>query len=577
MSAVVLSEPQAGSPRPGALTGRMSRGSVVTVSRLAFVVVVGFLVLDPLIRLQLLAFGHGLSGYSQAVHSPDFAKVVETTVYLALGSLVIALVLGTALASFAIRVPPRWQWMSVLPILPIVIPAVANVTGWAFLLSPRVGYLNIELRRLSFLFPGSTGPVDIYSVPWIIVLTGFGLTSFVYVFVRTGLRDLNEELMEAAQVSGASPLRTYLTVVIPLLRPVLLYGGGIALLLGLGQFTAPLLLGGQENVQVLTTQMYNYTSQPPVNFPAAAAIGSPLLLAGIIVVFLQRVALGDQSRFVTHGGRAVRSPVRSSRWSVVPLGLYALVAIVLPLVGLVIVSLSPFYSAHIHPSHWTLDNFRSLFKGVVYQSVKTSILASAVGVVITVPLGYLAATILHDRSRGRFSGRLLDFIVNLPLGVPAVVFGVGFLYSYSRPPLILYGKTAVFVVVYVTLMLPYATRMLLGARMALGDQYVWAARVSGAGPLRVHAQIIAPLLRTAMAGAAALILVLLQQEFSASVLVRSGTSQVMGTQLFDLWTTSGYPEVAAMALLMCAITGVGVAIVTVLGGRPLRPRNRRAS
>ena len=69
---------------------------------------------------------------------------------------------------------------------------------------------------------------------------------------------------------------------------MLIYGGGIALLLGLGQFTAPLLLGGQDNVQVLTTQMYNYSSRPPVNFAIAAAIGSPLLIAGIAIVLLQK-------------------------------------------------------------------------------------------------------------------------------------------------------------------------------------------------------------------------------------------------------------------------------------------------
>ena len=558
----------------GALVSRLDRSFLARSSRIAFLVIVGFLVLDPLIRLQILAFGHGTVDYARALHSPGFASVIETTVYLALGSLAIALVLGTALALFAVRLPTSLQWMSVLPILPIVIPAVANVTGWAFLLSPRVGYLNVALRRASFLFPGNSGPIDIYSVPWIVVLTGFGLTSFVYVFVRTGLQDLNEEFTEASRVAGSSAMRTYFTVVLPLLRPVLLYGGGIALLLGLGQFTGPLLLGGQENVQVLTTQMYNYTSQPPVSFGVAAAIGSPLLLAGIIIVFLQRVALGDRSRFVTHGGRAVRTPSRSSRWACLPLAVFALVAIVLPLAALAVVSLSPFYSGHIQPSQWTLTNYQNLFKGAVFQSVKTSVIASSIGVAVTVPVGYLAAMILYDNRRDSALTSVLDFVVNLPLGVPAVVFGVGFLYSYSRPPFILYGKTAVFVVVYVTLMLPYATRMILGARVALGDQYVWAARVSGAGPLRTHMQIIGPLLRTAMVGAAALILVLLQQEFSASVLVASGTSQVMGTQLFDLWTTSGYPQVAAMALLMCFITGIGVVVVTLFG-LPGRSRAHR--
>ena len=65
--------------------------------------------------------------------------------------------------------------------------------------------------------------------------------------------------------------------------------------------------------------------------------------------------------------------------------------------------------------------------------------------------------------------------------MPAVVFGAGFLFTYTQPPLVLYGKTIVIVLVYVTLMLPFTTRMQLAARYSLGDSFEAAARASGAG------------------------------------------------------------------------------------------------
>ena len=81
------------------------------------------------------------------------------------------------------------------------------------------------------------------------IITGLSLASFVYLFVSSGFENINGELIEAAQVAGSSRAGVFFKVVLPLLRPSLVYGGGVALLLGLGQFTAPLLLGRNSGCQ----------------------------------------------------------------------------------------------------------------------------------------------------------------------------------------------------------------------------------------------------------------------------------------------------------------------------------------
>src|SRR6185436_14382449 len=107
------------------------------------------------------------------------------------------------------------------------------------------------------------GPVDIYTMPWIVILTGFGLTSFVYLFVSAGFSNISAEHLEAAHVAGSSTWGVFFKVILPLLRPTLIYGGGVALLLGLGQFTGPLLLGRNSGISVLTTEMYFQISDSP--------------------------------------------------------------------------------------------------------------------------------------------------------------------------------------------------------------------------------------------------------------------------------------------------------------------------
>ncbi len=282
-------------------------------------------------------------------------------------------------------------------------------------------------------------------------------------------------------------------------------------------------------------------------------------------MFVQRVVLGDQSRFVTHGGKGFKNDTRTSRWAILPIALYGVFGLALPLGSLVVVSLSPFYSADIDVGTFTLDNFRALFDDPqLYDAIRTSVIASLGGVAIALPVGYLVASVIYHRRYPRLA-RLLDVVVNLPLGVPAVVFGAGFLFVYTQEPLVLYGTRWVIILVYVTLMLPYATRLILAGRMALGEQYTEAARVSGAGPLAVAWRIVLPMMRPALAGAAALMFVLLTHEFAASLLVRSAQTQVMGTQLFTLWTTGSYPQVASMAVTMCVITAMGVFAAMAFG------------
>lgn len=544
------------------------RGWGARIGYLCLVLVLAYLVVLPLFRLQTLAFEDGARGYEAQYSRPDIAEVIWTTVKLGGVSLAIAMVLGTVLAFATSRLPAKFAFLRVIPVLPIVMPAIASVSGWAFLLSPGPGYLNAMFRRLPWWDHLESGPIDIYTPTWIIILTGFGLTSFVYLFVSAGMAGISAEHLEAAQASGSSQAGVFFRIVLPLLRPSLVYGGGVALLLGLGQFTGPLLLGSNTGVKVLTTEMYRRVSESPADFAAAAAAGSPLVILGLVVVLGQKALLGNQARFVTHGGKAFRSAPARSWWAVSTVVIYGLVALVAPLVGLGAVALSPYWSESIQWGSLTLDNFRVLFgTRDVIDSVVTSLVASSVAVAICVPLGFVMANLLV-RGRRYVVLRLIgDLITALPLGIPAVIFGVGFLLTYTQPPFILYGTRTVIILVYVVLMLPFATRLQMTALLALGETYAEASSTSGASSMVTNLRIILPLMRPAILSAVALMFILLTHEFAASLLVRAPTTQVMGTRLYDLWANGVYPQVAAMALLMTAVTGLGVAVAMVIGGR----------
>jgi iron(III) transport system permease protein len=531
---------------------------------------VGLAVIWPVLQLQWRAFADGGAAFSRLTELPRIERTVQVTIVLALCSSALAVVLGTLLAWCSSLLPARLRTVGeIAPILPLVVPAVASVTGWIFLLSPRVGYLNTALRKLPFLSSLEEGPFDIYSVTWIVVVTGLLLTAFVYVFVLTALKNMGQELEAAAAASGASPARGFFSVTLPLLRPSIVFSAGVVFLLGLGQFTAPLLLGRTTKIDVLTTEMFYLTMKYPIDFGLGAALGFPILVAGLAVVLLQRLALRDQRRYVVVSAKS-RYDMRQTRWwAAVVIGVYLLLTTVLPLMALLYVSVSPFWSGTVQFEVLTLRHWQSVLKNPsLLDAIFTSIKVSLIAIAILIPLGFAMAFALVQANRvARPIRALIDVIATTPMAVPASLMGFGLLFTYTQPPLQLYGTTAVIVITYVTLMIGHATRLQLTTLMATGSEFLEASRTCGAGPWRSFWRVLLPMCRKGIAATAALTFVLLFHEFSASLMVRSARTQVIGSVMYDVWAGGVYAEVAVLALIMVAVTVLGVALALAVGGR----------
>jgi len=542
------------------------------VPQLAWVLLalaVGFLVLWPVLQLQWRAFAEGGSAFSRLMALPRIGTTLTTTVVLAVLSSLLAVVIGTLLAWCASMLPQRVRRVGELaPLLPLVVPAVAAVTGWIFLLSPRVGYLNMLLRSLPGLDGLEEGPFNIYSVTGIIIITGMLLSSFVYVFVFTGLKNMGQELEAAAAACGASPAMRFFTITLPLLRPSIIFATGVVFLLGLGQFTAPLLLGRTAKIDVLTTEMFYLTERFPIDFGLGAALGSPILVLGLMVVLMQKLALGEQRRFVVVSARSKYNLRETRWWAAVVIGLYLLVTTVLPLLALIYVSVSPFWTGSLIVPELTLRHWSSVLgnKGLV-DAIWTSVATSVIGIAILIPLGFFMAFALLQSTRIAKPVRMaIDLFATLPIAVPASLMGFGLLFVYSQPPIQIYGTTAVLVVTYVTLMLGHSTRLQFTTLVATGQEFLEASKASGAGPMRSLFQVLLPMCRKGIAATAALTFVLLFHEFSASLMVRSARTQVIGSVMYDVWAGGIYSQVAVLALIMVVVTVIGVCIAGWLGG-----------
>lgn len=539
------------------LTSWGSSGAVVAL----LIVLIGL----PLGFVLGGAFADGGRPIVEVVTDPQFPKIMGTTIVLGIGSVIIAVVLGTLLAWCAHRLPPGRSWLGFLPLLPLVLPPMAIVVGYAFLFSPRVGYINSLLRMLPWWSDLTDGPTDLYTVFGIVLITGVIYTSFVFLFVKTALSQMHQDLIDAASAAGAGPITVFFRIVVPLLRPALVYGAITVLVMSLGQVTVPLYLGRQNGINVLSTAVLQELNGYPRDLGVVAAWGLPILLAGMAAIIVERNSLRDGKRFVTVGARGARPLRPAGPLGQAFIGIFAAATIVLPLIALIIVAFQPFWSATVVPADFTLQNFQTVLTDpALLAAVRNSVVFAGGAVLITVPLSYICAQLIYrSRNGAAIAVRILS---TAPLGIPAVIFGIGFLTAFILGPLKLYGNGFGLVVVYTVLMIPFTTRLMLGSLANIGRELDDAAAVNGAGILRRTVLINVPLAKSGLAAAAALVLMMMTHEFSASVLVRSPTTEVMGSVLYNLWNFGSYSETAVMALVMCVVTTICVSIAIAFGG-----------
>jgi len=542
-------------------------------------ILVGFLVLYPLFwvveasfRTSILDRTYTLVWYGK-VFVENSAPTVELfyhTVVLALGSTLLAVVVGVAAALLVARtdMPGRGAFTIVF-LSPFFLTPMITAVSWTLLASPRIGLYN-DLLRWVLRLDALTGPLDIYSEGGMIWVLGLYLSPYVYLFTSAALRSLDPSLEEAARMSGASAGGTLFRVTLQLVRPAILSSALLALILSFGQWGVPAILGVPVRTYVLTTAIWSNMAAWPTQREYAAVLSVALLVAAFIFVWAQRRALSGRS-FVTVTGRGFRAPAVALgrwRWPIAAAAWSFTVATgVMPLAALVYASVMSRWTTSLRLDLLTLRNYTGLasLEPQAFVAIANSLGLSVLGATLAISLS-LFVSLCITRERGPLA-RILDYVAMLPVSVPSVVFAVGLLMAYLRPPLVLYGTPYILILAYVTLFIPVGVRASTSALSQIDPALEEAARMSGAGPIRRLAMVLVPLIRPGLVAGWVLIYISLMKEVSSSILLGSPSVPVNATVLWSLWSLGAYGAVASFEVLCTVVMAVVAAVVLAVANR----------
>ena len=223
-----------------------------------------------------------LGNYRELLQVHVYFQTLLRSMWIAARVMLLALLLGYPLAYYvSFHAGARKDLLYQLVIIPLWVSYLVRAYAWKTILGSD-GVLNTLLQYVHL----TRHPVEflLYS-PFAVVLTLTHIyTPFAFLPIYASLEHIPRNLVEASHDLGASPLQTFWRVILPLSIPGVLAGATFAFVLSLGDFLAPLLLGGPSGIMISNIVVSLFGAA--YNWPLGAAISLCMLLLVISLLFL---------------------------------------------------------------------------------------------------------------------------------------------------------------------------------------------------------------------------------------------------------------------------------------------------
>lgn len=554
--------------RVGSLAEWLSPQTLVWLGMSALLVV---LVLWPMYHLVYASLktptGLSLANYEQLLGMQRFHEAFRNSIVLGLACGVIGMLIGTPLAWLCSRtnVPGR-AWIRFGVLGAFVAPGFVNALSWTLLAGPNAGLLNKIWMALT---GADSGIFNIFSLNGMIFVSLATVYPLAFLFMYNAFEMMDTEIEDAARVLGASPLRVFFTITLPLAWPAFLGGFILMFLESLILYGVPAVIGVPARVYVMTTQIWTLFEYPP-RLGLAAALSMPMLLITVVLLWMQRRMLARRSfvTFTGKGGRQRRIDLGPWKWPAVVFA-FTVIFFTFILPTLMLLSASVLKQAYrgFALDNLTLANYHYVLFSYeagtlsIRNSVLTSAVAATVGVLMAAVIAYIA-----ERKLVRFGG-MLAFLAMLPLVIPAMVFAVGLFAAYTQGPIVLYGTLWIIILAYLTKHLPFPFMSANAALASVHTELESAANILGASKLRVLRDITAPMIKGGLLAGWILVFTPAVKELSASILLYTRQTTVIPTAIMDAYLLPSWEAVASLSIILLLINAVVILVgYRLLGG-----------
>ncbi len=494
-----------------------------------------------------------LSDYKLIAEHDNTLKALQNTLLVSFTVSFCCLILSLPLAWVLTRtdLPNKKNFRSWF-CLPYTIPPFVGAIGWIILANPNSGLLTLWLKNIGV-------QLNIYSFWGLVWVETSFLFTFALLSALTALDKMDSSLEEAARLSGASPLRIFTDITLPILKPAILNGFILSFLATASSFGVPALIGGPARLYLLTTQIYSFQRTATLNSIQMAIATSAILGITTLVLLYSSQLFFSLSKNYTVTGKTPRPSLLQLKTFKVPvtifLSLLLFAIFLLPLLGLFLSAFSTTQGSWSFSQLGFSNFYRVLFETeetprALLQSFQLALSAAIFCTFFSFVFNYF----VH---RTKFFGRNASTIaISLPFSTPGTVLSLALIISFSQgifgigPSM--YSTLWLILIAYIVKYCSLSFKVVGDAYQQIHPSLEEAAQISGANFRQILFTIYWPMLKPALMASGFLVFMPALSELTMTILLTGPGLETIGTLIFSLQEYSDIGGGGA-AVLSCIV------------------------
>ncbi|MCS0502884.1 putative 2-aminoethylphosphonate ABC transporter permease subunit [Ancylobacter mangrovi] len=504
----------------------------------------------------------GLANFISYAQDPILRLSVFNSLWVAVLTVAIVVPLGFffsyALTRSCMPLKGLFKGIALLPILaPSLLPAIALI------------YIFGNQGYLKWLMFGHS----IYGPVGIIMAQVFHCLPFVVLIMTTALATADARLYEAAETLNTSRWRIFWTITFPSVRYGLINASLVVFTTAIVDFGIAKVIGGKFNM--LAIDVYRQIIGQ-ANFQMGAVIGVILLFPAVLTFIVERVTYKHQTSQLT--ARAVMLQPKPSR-GFDRLMLLAVAVLAVPILGIIGTAIfASFVTLWPYNLSFSLANFNfgAFDPGgwlSYWNSVEMAAWTALFGTVMAFCGGYL--TEKHRRGSRVLLG--YHIVAMVPLAVPGIVLGLGYIFFFNMPsnPLnVVYGTMTIMVMCTIGHYYTVPHLMALTALKQIDSEFEAASQALGVSFWTTLRRVTVPISIPAIIDIATFFFVNAMTTVAGVIFIYGSTTKVASIAVVALNDTGDEGAACAMAM-MILYTSAGVKLLQVIATRLLLHRQQQ--
>ena len=533
------------------------------------VVLIAFLtlfILYPLAILLVDSFvsreeGVTLSIFQRVMGLSNFRRAITNTLKVGFLVGIASALIGLLFAYVEVYVRLRTRALSglfkVVSMLPVVSPPFVLSLSMIMLF----GKAGIITRYLLKIYDNS-----VYGFWGITIVQTLTFFPVCYMMLKGLLKNIDPSLEEAARDMGASRMKVFLTVTLPLLLPGIGNAFLVTFIESIADFANPMIIGGSYDT--LATTIYLQITGA-YDKEGAAAMAVILLCITLAMFVVQKYYLEAKST-ATLTGKASRARMLITDRSVtVPLSILCGALALFVVLMYVCVPFGALFKTWGYDFHLTFKWFKMVFtryKGL--KAFKDSFVLSLIASPITALLSMIISYLVVKR-KFRAKG-FIEAVSMLAMAVPGTVLGIGYIRGFSGGVFHtgflqgLYGTGAILVIVFIVRSLPTGTRSGISALRQIDKSIEESAYDMGADSFKVFMTVTLPLIKDSFLSGLVTSFVRSITAISAIILLVTPSYLLITVQINEFAEKGSYGIACAFATILILITYSAVLIMNLI-------------